>query len=124
MDDLIIEATTSTPRIAFRAGTGALTIEGESYPDNTVVFFTPALEWLKAYLSGGGPAVLTLNLAYMNTSSVKFMLDILEMLEETHGAGGSARVIWNYDPENERALDMALEFQEDLTLPFEILPLD
>ena len=46
MENLIIEQTKSTPYIFFCAATGKLRIEGESYPENVIKFYTPVLEWL------------------------------------------------------------------------------
>jgi hypothetical protein len=34
------------------------------------------------------------------------------------------RVVWLYEAGNERALDLAEEFREDVKIPFEIRPLE
>lgn len=59
----------------------------------------------------------------MNSSSTKCLLDILDILNDAFKAGIDVSVDWFYEKDNSRALDLAEEFQEDLDLPFEILPL-
>ena len=54
----------------------------------------------------------------MNTSSVKAMMDIFDLLEEAHNKGRAVRVDWLYDPQNERVRELAEEFREDYTFPF------
>jgi hypothetical protein len=77
--------------------------------------------WVERYLKEtSAPLNLELRLVYMNTSSVRAMMDIFDLLEEAHGRGRAVSVNWYYDPRNERVLDLADEFREDCTFPFEI----
>ncbi|QFY89131.1 DUF1987 domain-containing protein [Magnetovirga frankeli] len=123
MNDLNIPATQSTPSIHAQWQAGVLLMAGDSYPENSFDFFTEVIEWVEAYLNQEQrPLRLELNLVYMNTSSVKAMLDIFDMLEEAHGEGREVSVSWYYDPRNERVVDLADEFKEDCTFPFEIKP--
>lgn len=123
MDSIRIEATSCSPVIDFDAATGVLRIEGESYPENSFEFYAPVFGWLEEYLKEQPPrVVLEIGLSYLNTSSIKCMIDMLEMLDTAHRDGRDVAVAWHYDRENDRALEMAEEFKEDVTLPFEILP--
>ncbi len=122
MDSLRIEATSCSPFIEFIADSGALRIEGESYPENSFDFYAPVFNWLEEYLQEPAAAVvLDIDVSYLNTSSIKCMIDVLEMLDNAHRDGKTASVRWHYDGDNDRALDMAEEFKEDVTLPFDIL---
>lgn len=121
MDSLRIEATSCSPLIDFDAGTGILRIEGESYPENSFDFYAPVFTWLEEHLKdSAAPLVLEVGLSYLNTSSIKCLIDVLEMLDNAHGDGRPAAVRWHYDRDNDRALEMAEEFKEDVTLPFDI----
>lgn len=116
-------ATTSTPAVDFDASTGLLALTGESYPENSFDFFKPLLDWVEAFLSKTeGPIRLHIGLTYMNTSSIKSMMDLLDLLEDAHAANREVTVAWYYDEENDRALEMAEEFREEVTLPFFVLP--
>lgn len=127
MQDLIIEATNSTPAVECMAEARSVTLSGESYPENSFEFFVPVLEWLQAALKDNqGGVTLNISLSYLNTSSIKCLIDMLEMLEDSHKAGAKVAVKWSYDEDNDRALEMAEEFREDITLPFDIVavPID
>jgi hypothetical protein len=124
MNNLQIEPTTVTPRVDFRADNGAKTISGDSYPENAFEFFEPLIGWIDRFIKERtDPVHLDVTLSYLNTSSIKCLVDILDMLEEAHGQGRAVRVYWFYEPENDRALDMAEEFKEDISFPFTVVPL-
>jgi hypothetical protein len=127
MERLLIEATKSTPTVDFNAGRKQLTIRGESYPENSFQFYDPILQWLDSFLkqaSPEGPIVMDLQLSYINTSSSKCLMMILEKLEEAKTSGHCVSVNWYYDPENENELECAEEFRDFVELTeFNIIPL-
>jgi hypothetical protein len=121
MNNLNIAATQSTPAIAASWTAGTLEMGGDSYPENSFEFFSPVTAWIERYLAEGyAPLRLELRLLYLNTSSVKVMMDIFDALEEAHAGGRTIRVLWYYDRENERVAELAEEFKEDCSFPFEI----
>ncbi|HYE00323.1 MAG TPA: SiaC family regulatory phosphoprotein [Alphaproteobacteria bacterium] len=122
MQPLTIPATRCSPLVEFDPAGGRLRIEGESYPENSFEFFAPVFAALAEALEAGtGPVTLELSLSYLNTSSIKCMIDILDMLEAAHKSGRPVAVLWHCDRENDRALEMAEEFKEDVSLPFSIV---
>ncbi len=123
MEDLMIPAGASTPAVTFCAETARLRIEGESYPENSLRFYQPLIAWVGQRLAlDERPLTLEICLSYLNTSSIKCIMDILDDLEEAHQRGRPVSVNWFYDEENDRALEMAEEFREELTLPFGVVP--
>jgi len=121
MNALHILATQSTPSVTSDWEQGLLTMQGDSYPENSFEFFGDIIAWIERYLKESrAPLRLELRLVYMNTSSVKAMMDIFDMLEEAHQHGRQVGVDWFYDPRNERVLDLADEFREDCSFPFQI----
>lgn len=120
MHPLHIPATTTSPLIRFDPLECVLRLEGESYPEYSFEFFMPVMEWLKNHLAGEEGLRIVVNISYMNSSSTKCMLDILDLLEEAHEAGKPVSLTWLYHAENPRALDLAEEFQEEVTFPFDI----
>ena len=116
-----IEQTRSTPAIQACDEAGVLSMSGDSYPENSYEFFGDVIAWVQHFLDERNiPLTLELRLAYLNTSSVRAMLDIFDLLEEAHSGGRSVAVNWYYDPRNERVADLAEEFKEDCTFPFSI----
>lgn len=123
METLYLEATKSTPEIYFDPATGVLSMSGESYPENSFEFFRPILSWLSRFSAvHPGPLTLNTNLSYLNTGSTKCMMDILDLLEESYQNGKDVSVNWYYDEENQRAFETAEEFKEEVTVPFNIIP--
>jgi hypothetical protein len=120
MNPLNLEATRSTPLIRFDREESTLLISGESYPENSFEFYAPVIAWVQVALTQLDRFRLTLSISYMNSSSVKCLLDLLDLLEEGRARGMTPEITWYYDPENPRALDLAEEFQEEVSLPFTI----
>lgn len=120
MEVLAISRTSSTPHICFDAAKKLLVIAGESYPENSFAFYTPVLNWLKQYLKEQHELALDITITYMNSSSTKCMLDMLDAMEEGHSKGSNMSIVWWYDPENPRSYELAEEFSEEVTFPFEI----
>lgn len=125
MDGLYIDKTKSTPKIQFDPQNCLLLIEGQSYPENAFKFYEPIFSWLDGYLRQlEQETVLEMyfHMPYINTSSSKCIMMLLEKLESAFHNGKKVSVRWYYDEENDVALECAEEFKEDLELPFEISP--
>lgn len=100
-------------------------MQGDSYPENSFEFFQPLIDWVEAYLgnSPAQPLQLALELAYLNTSSIRAMMDIFDLLETAWMQNQTkVSVRWSYDRANERVGDLAREFAEDWTFPFAVVP--
>lgn len=122
MQGLRIEGTQSTPEIACDHAAGVVRMCGDSYPENSYELFSPVFDWIEAFLREESRALsLELHLLYLNTSSVKAMMDIFDMLEGAHGQGREVAVTWTYDEQNERVAELAEEFKEDCSFPFSIV---
>jgi hypothetical protein len=123
MSDLNINSTQSTPSVKTEWAAGKLEMRGDSYPENSFEFFEPIMVWVEKYLAeSDAPLRIDLYLLYLNTSSVKAMMDIFDMLEDAHGKGREVAVSWFYDLDNERIAELAEEFKEDCTFTFDIAP--
>ncbi|MEX2443954.1 MAG: DUF1987 domain-containing protein [Alkalispirochaeta sp.] len=119
MQPLRIEKSKSTPSVDLDAETGVLAIGGESYPEDSHQFFAPLVEWLDTFLTDRSVDVtFRVDLAYMNTSSTKYMIDILDRLEAAHDAGRNVAVEWFYDEDNDREIDTIEELKEDFEMSF------
>jgi hypothetical protein len=122
MNDFEIAHTQSSPAVKADAQSGTLEMRGDSYPENSYEFFAPVMDWVAHYLRESQiPLRLDLHLLYLNTSSVKAMMDIFDSLQEAFTQGRDVTVCWYYDPENARIAELAEEFKEDCTFPFEIV---
>jgi hypothetical protein len=121
MKPLYIKPTKSTPEINFDSNKNILSIKGESYPENSFEFFKPIFEWLEEYLdnlSDNDEVLIKFDISYLNTSSTKSMMFILDLLEEAYNNNKNIKIIWYYDETNEFSYEIAESFMEDLNIPF------
>ena len=123
MSNLTIPGSQSTPTITGDWEAGQLSMQGDSYPENSFDLFNQALDWVERFFRDTDrPLTLELSLLYLNTSSIRAVMDIFDMLEEAHRSGRQVAVNWHYDHRNERVAELAEEFKEDCTFPFSIVP--
>ena len=118
---LDIAQSASTPRVFFDHSGNIMRISGESYPENSFEFYGPVIAWVRTHLAELDELKLDINVSYMNSSSTKCMLDLLDLLEDAHQKGARIAIVWRYDKDNPRSLDLAEEFHEEVTLPFSIV---
>ncbi len=124
MENLEITATKSSPEIMFDASNYTLSIVGESYPENTSLFYEPVCKWIDDCIDvlGDQKMVLNIELIYFNSSSSKVLMDIFDTLEDACDDGNDITVNWIYDEENDSALEYGEEFAEDMeTLTFNLV---
>lgn len=125
MERLFIEQTKGTPRIDFDPDNNIMRIKGQSYPENAFKFYEPIFKWTDEYLEtavGEISIEIEFSLPYINTSSSKCIMMLLEKFENVYNNGKKISLNWYYDEENESELECAEEFKEDVSLPFNIIP--
>ncbi|WP_454692051.1 biofilm regulation phosphoprotein SiaC [Achromobacter aloeverae] len=122
MNDLNIPATDSTPAVESDASRGVLVLRGDAFPENAYALFGPVARWIEDYLAAcQAPLSLTLELQYLNTRSIKALMDIFDLLEAAHAQARQVSVTWFYDGDNARVGELVEEFREDCTFSFDIV---
>lgn len=118
MENLIINAGKYTPEINFDMKTQILNIKGNSYPENTLEFYEPVLNWLEWFLKINRYEKITLNLeiVYFNSSSSKVFFEIFDLIDEFKEKQNVV-INWHYEKGN----DSICEIGEDYKLDFENL---
>lgn len=82
MNDFSIPGSQSTPAIQSDWEKGIVSMQGDSYPENSYELFHQVYEWIERFLGQAShPLSLELRLLYLNTSSIKAMMDIFDLLE-------------------------------------------
>jgi hypothetical protein len=115
-DKLHIEPTSRTPAVAFDFADNHLRISGESYPEDVTEFYGPVFSALDAYLGklGKGSCRFDFELIYLNSSSAKAVMLLMDKLEAAAKKGASVDVYWFYDKEDDTMQELGEEFGEDL----------
>jgi hypothetical protein len=121
MDKINIKKTKVSPEVNLNPENGVAEIVGESYPENSVSFYKPVMDWLDQAIEGKMPLEMVFKLDYFNTSSSKCIIDILNKLEKYYSAGGKVEVKWHYAKDDDDMLEAGEDFSIDLTLPFQMI---
>lgn len=123
MDNLKVEKTKYTMGIDLNKDSGILEMAGSSYPENALDFFNPIINWIKDYIADiKKPILMNIKLNYLNTSSTKCILDIFEILEQYHKAGGDVKINWYYEKDDEDIKETGEELSEDFNFSIVFLP--
>lgn len=116
METLHIPATQRTPAVMFDFTAAHLKISGESYPEDVTEFYHPILGKLDAYLGrlGAGACRFDFELIYLNSSSAKIIMTLMDKLEAAAAKGAKVEIYWFYDKEDDTMQELGEEFGEDL----------
>lgn len=115
--NLKIQGNSNRPNVDFNAETGKLTIEGKSILENAIRFYEPILDWIDDYCENpADQTILYLKLEYFNTSTSKFLLAIIEKLEELYQGGKEAGIYWYYTDEDME--ELGEDYSNLIDLPF------
>jgi hypothetical protein len=126
MEDLTLEPTRSTPSVHLDASSLVLTVQGESYPENSAKFFGPVLAWLDAALEANDGRALEVNLelVYFNSSTSKILFNLFDTLDKAAEAGRPVTINWRYAEDNEMAGECGEEYQNEIhSAVFNLVPI-
>jgi hypothetical protein len=132
MDVLDIQATEFSPEIKFNNESRELNISGEARPENPSTFFKPVLAWLEQYstvlfyekekFGQTVPFTINFKLQYFNSTSAKFIFDMLKVVEGYIKNGVNVRVNWHYDSRDEDMKESGEEFSQMISVPIHLMP--
>jgi SiaC family regulatory phosphoprotein len=117
MRNLSIPASARTPAIDFDFNKNHLKLSGESYPEDVTEFYKPLFSALDAYLAELGPGRgcrVDFELVYINSSSAKAVMMLMDKLDAAAANGATVDVYWFYDEEDDTMQELGEEFGEDL----------
>ncbi len=116
MQNYEIPATARTPAVSFDFGQHHLKLVGESYPEDVTEFYNPIFAALDAYLAAlaNGKCRFEFELIYLNSSSAKAIMMLMDKLDAAAANGATVDVFWYYDREDDTMQELGEEFGEDL----------
>jgi len=96
------------PTVDFNVSSGICEISGESFLEETGKFYSPLLDWIKEYTSSiRKPITFIFKLSYFNTSTSKWILNILNVLKRFEDNGGEVTINWYYSEDD-------IDMQDDI----------
>jgi hypothetical protein len=129
MQKLIIERGHRTPSIRLSPDENIFYIRGESSPEDVRKLYYPVVEWIKKFteeiLDGGfktfnneNPLRFQIDLDYFNSSSAKFIFEIIMEFKKLPPVGVPVLVEWYYDDEDNDMKDAGVDFSKLLEMQF------
>ncbi len=120
MEKFVIEGTLKTPAINLDADDGILVFEGRSNPENAREFYTPVMDWLDEYMKNPADKTdLRINLEHFNTSSSKYLMEVLRKIRILADKDHLFNVTWMYEEDDLEMLDTAEAYEMMTGLRFE-----
>ncbi len=108
------------PTVDLNADTGICNISGESYLEDTSIFYSSVIYWVEEYCEKiKKPITFNFDLEYYNTSSSKCIVNIMFLLKKYADMGLEVKINWYYDANNECS-DEEVEEVKDFMLETEM----
>lgn len=110
------------PQVNFDYASGICEISGESYMEETYKFYQPIILWLTSYSAEKKPIIFNFKLTYFNTSSSRFIIEMLNVLKKHKETGGSLEVNWFYKKNDPDILTEIDDFMSDTGVHINTFP--
>ena len=117
---ILVDKTTDCPYVNFTEQ-GLLEIEGRSITEDVFSFWQPLVDWVEEYAKT--PAEVTkavFFLEYTNSSSNKYLSELMKRLEACATAGSKVEVIWKYEEDDESILMLGEDLKSLVSIPFHL----
>jgi hypothetical protein len=102
MKKIEIAARDQTPFVILDKENSIFEIRGYSYPDEALEFYKEIIEWFKEYIKNpNAETKLILDLIYVNSTSIKFINEILKKFDELILNGKNAAIEWFFMADDE-----------------------
>ncbi|MHC1737473.1 MAG: DUF1987 domain-containing protein [Ignavibacteriaceae bacterium] len=122
MENFKIEKTKSTPSVILNYITGECEIRGSSYPENAREYYEPVFKWLNDFmLQITSEISFTFNLDYLNSSSIKIVSDLVEVLNNYGKAGIKVSINWYYSEDDDDIKELGEEFRDEVECLFNLI---
>jgi hypothetical protein len=123
MEQLHLPATEKTPSVRFIPSEGVLELSGCSIHENADKFFRPLLERVEDYCKQPHKStVIRLSLTYFNSSSAKYILDLLKLLDEVQASGnGKVLLEWTYEEGDLDMQEAGQDYKGLLEMPVKLI---
>lgn len=125
MEKFIAQQTDNTPEIQLDPISGYLQITGTSIPENSEEIYRPVLEWIRNYEKfPARQTLLDIRLEYFNTSSSKFLLEIIRVLKQIQDKQREVKLRWFYYEDDPDMLEAGQDFMDIVDIHLEMVKIE
>lgn len=127
MKKLNIDATLKSPKVIFDPENFLYEMEGNSRPENVRDFYYPIIDTLKEYfeeqhnkenINQNKSFKFNFKLDYFNSSSAKFISDILVIVKKAVENGIDIKIYWYFEDGDEDMKEVGEDFSDMISFPF------
>lgn len=120
MDSLRIEGSEDTPFVRLDKENNIFELSGNSYPEDCTAFYTSIIEWMKNYADAPNESMeFTFSFIYFNSSSYKFIYDILHLLQDlSENKGVKIKINWLFKEGDVDIREIGENLVETIKIPF------
>lgn len=112
--------TKRTPRIILEQG--RIFIIGRSIPENPGEFYRPIYDWINSYVRiNGHKTTIELGFEYINTSSTKWVYNIIKQIAGMKNLDKNVKIIWYYDRGDEDMCELGFILRSLVECPFYVV---
>lgn len=109
--------TKRTPRIILEPG--RIFILGRSIPENPGEFYRPVYDWINRYVRvDGNRTFIELGFEYINTSSTKWIYNIIKEIARMKNLEKNVKIIWYYDRGDDDMCELGFILRSLVDCPF------
>ena len=110
--NIIIAATDRTPQLQVLFDQGELRVKGESYPEDVATFYGPVIEAVRQLTASCAEISASFELIYVNSSSMKALYRIFEVLQQKKTEGGVITIAWKFEEDDDVMQELGEDFQD------------
>jgi hypothetical protein len=121
MEKWTIDGTDRSPKVILDRQESILLIEGRSYPEEGMDFFDPLIMRFRSLQDSDNPIrTIHVRLEYYNSSTTKALADLFTALERSAKHGNEAKVLWEFEEDDDGIQEDIEMFKESYELPFDV----
>jgi len=111
------DPTRRTPRIVLEPG--RIFILGRSIPEHPGEFYRPVYDWISNYAAvNGNKTTIELGFEYINTSSTKWIYNIIKLIAGMKNLAKSVKILWYYDQGDDDMCELGIILKSLVECPF------
>jgi len=115
-----VEPTRRTPRVILEPG--RFFIVGRSIPENPGEFYRPVFDWISNYVHARGQRTcIELGFEYINTSSTKWIYNIIKEISSMKDIIENVSICWYYDAGDEDMCELGFIMKSLVDCPFLVI---
>jgi hypothetical protein len=119
---ILIKNRSDSPYVLLDSNEGFGEITGKSFPPDVTEFYTPLIEWFEFFkLEIRQEFELNIKLDYINTASLKVLMDLMYKIEEVVNEGKKFVIKWYYPDDDSEMREIGEEFDRLIDVEFEYI---